>query len=107
MDALDEELQLLIQPQASVKGLPADMSDVTEFCYNQDKEHYYLHGEGALSADDIYNLQEHLFALHADEPHCKLAYDLEESIFHTYVAGSSISRHLGWDDTRIVFWYDN
>lgn len=96
-----------IIPQASIKDLPNDMSEVTEFCYLQDKSGMKLHGEGVLTAEDIRNLQNHLYELTNTELNYINKYDLEESIFRTYINGNSIASHQGWDDVRIIFWYDN
>lgn len=49
-----------IIPQASIKGLPDDISDITKICYEYDINGRHVHGEGALTANDIRNLQRHL-----------------------------------------------
>lgn len=107
LDCLDEMLRKDIRPQASIKSLPDDMSEVTKICYEQDKESYYLRDEGILTAKDIENLQAHLDELREKHPHWIGSCDLEEDIFRTYIADSAIASHRGWDDVRIVFWYDN
>lgn len=94
-----------ITPQASIKGLPDDLSEVTKFCHEQDSESYYLHGEGALTAEDLENLQEHLWEINEYDPKAK--WDLDTEIFRTYINGNAICAHQGWDDVRIVFWYDH
>lgn len=94
-----------IKPQASHHGLPADITEVTKICYEQDKKGYHIHGEGTLTAENIKNLQNHLWEVFPHVPKKEL--DLEETIFHTYINGNTIASHHGWDDVRIVFWYDN
>lgn len=93
-----------IYPKASVVGLPSDISEVTQHCYLQNAANMHLHGEGALTSDDLYALQEHLKEI--NDNYCK-RYDLEEDIFNTYINGNCIASHEGWDDARIVFWYDH
>lgn len=108
IDSFRKSTREQIIPQASVKGLPDNMSEVTEFCYQQDKEGVSVHGEGVLTAEDLKNLQKHLNEL--SERWCGRRctdYDLEEGIFKTYINGNTIALHQGWDDVRIVFWYDN
>ena len=112
-ERLDEENPMPwmkgIEPLASVKSLPEDISYVTSFCYEQDKNKYRIHGEGALLAEDIKNLQDHLCKLviiSGDEEWANSC-DLEIDIFHTFINDGSIALHRGWDDVRIVFWYDN
>ena len=85
--------------------LPADMSEVTAFCYEQDSNMCRLHGEFVLTAEDIKNLQKHLWEENEYDPKAK--WDLEDAIFHTYINGNTISAHQGWDDVRIIGWYDN
>lgn len=99
-----ESMRERIIPQASINHLPTDLSEVTRLCYQQDNEGYRLHGMGCLTATDIRNLQQHLNDI--NENSCK-RYDLEEDVFKTYINGNSIASHQGWDDVRIVFWYDN
>lgn len=102
LDSLSESLQKRVKPQASVKGLPNDLSLVTRVSYEQDKG-LGLHGEGVLTSTDIKNLQEHLWEFD-DRNGYRL--DLEWNIFRTYISSSAIHVHKGWDDARIVFWYD-
>ncbi len=100
---LREPIRSRIKPQASITGLPDDMSEVTKFCYNQDKHGMITHGEGVLTADNLRSLQSHL----REDNDFYIRYDLEEDVFRTYINGNSIASHQGWDDVRIVFWYDN
>lgn len=99
-----ESVKERICPQASVTGLPDDLSEITAFCYEQDKASCKLHGEGALTTEDLIRLQAHLKEIN-DSIYDK--YDLEEHIFRTYINGNAIASHQGWDDVRIVFWYDH
>lgn len=102
-----ESVRTKIHPQASITGLTDDISEVTAFCYEQDKKGYSIHGEGILTSNDIRNLQKHLYEINEQEQNYLHKYDLDETIFRTYINGNAISAHQGWDDVRIVFWYDN
>ena len=65
----------------------------------------FISSECVLSADDLLRLQNHLQELNPyDSP---MKWDLEDSIFCTYIGGNAIARHDGWDDARIICWYDN
>lgn len=88
-------------------GLPDDISPVTRICHEQDAG-YGLHHEGVLDADDIRELQDRLYDIHPETRRTGIdPLDLESSIFHTYIAGNCIASHQGFDDVRIVFWFDN
>lgn len=95
----------IIHPIASINELPNDMSEVTEFCYNQDKESFHVHGEGVLLAPDLRGLQYHLWDANEYDPKGK--WDIDEVFFRTYINGNSIILHQGWDDVRVIFWYDH
>lgn len=103
-DDFRESMRVRITPQASIQGLPNDLSEITAFCYEQDRKSCRLHGEGALTAEDLKHLQTHLRTIN-DNMHKR--YDLEEDVFYHYINGNCIASHQGWDDVRIVFWYDN
>lgn len=94
-----------IIPQTSIKGLPDDISDITKICYEYDINGRHVHGEGALTANDIRNLQRHLYELNEMELNYQNKWCLE-TLFKTYINDGTIASHKGWDDARIVFWYD-
>lgn len=99
LEDVKDELKGRIVRQASVKGIPQDVSDVTAVCYAQDKEGYHVHGEGVLTAGDLVRLQRQLYEL-------GLGLSLEDDVFKTYISDDTIAAHLGWDDARVVFWYE-
>lgn len=105
IDYLRDSVREKIHPNASGKGLPDDISEVTAVCYQMDKESYHLHDEGFLSTQDLRNLQQNIWDIYYFDP--KSAWDLEEHFFKTYINGNAIASHQGWDDVRIVFWYDH
>lgn len=91
---------------ASMRVLPDNMSEVTKVCYEQDKS-LGPHDVCVLDADGIRQLQLKLNRHYNDDDHNSKGCDLEWDVFHTYINGSSIAAHSGWDDVRIVCWFDN
>lgn len=77
----------------AVMGLPDNISEVTRFCYGQDKENMHLHRAGWIDTEAMCFITRNIA-------------DIEET-FHTYINGNAIVSHDGWDDVRIVFWYDH
>ena len=97
----------LFKPVASIKGLPEDISLVTKVAYEQDKGKG-VHHESVLTAEDIVKLQDLLYWAHPEVVRTGIdELDLEYSIFRTYINGNCIHSHQGWDDVRIVCWFDN
>ena len=80
-------------------------SEVTRKCFAQDCDSYRIHDMFVLQAEDLPVLQQRLWDAHTDKSILDL--DLEGSIFHTYVNGNTLAQHQGWDDLRIIGWYDN
>lgn len=98
------------EPIVPLRGLPSEvdgecMSEVTRFCYNQDRQGYRLHHEGYLLAEELVALQERLWDIFGDKG--KDEHDLEFGYFHTCINGNTIAQHQGWDDVRLIFWFDN
>lgn len=94
-----------IKPVAPIKGLPDDLSFVTAFCHEQDKKSYKIHHESWLGADELVTLQERMDDIFKDKD--PLERDLDYSYLHTYINGNSVASHQGWDDVRLIFWFDN
>lgn len=95
----------LIKPVASVKVLPDDISLVTRIGYEYDKNRG-LHNISVLTAEDLPMLQDQLYKLRPEvSPMGCDELDLEWSIFRTFVNGSALADHPGWDDLRIVCWF--
>lgn len=92
---------------ASTYRLPDDVSEVTRECYAQDNDRFSIHDVRVLDAYETEQLQlklnEHCNPLEKNGKGC----DLERDIFRTYVNSNAISAHDGWNDVRIVCWFDN
>ena len=97
-----------VKPVANIHTIPDDISFVTQMCLEQDKSGYFIHDEGVLTAEDLQLLQDRLYEYNPSiqRTGCD-ELDLEESVFRTYINGNTLSEHQGWDDLRIVFWFDN
>lgn len=92
------------------KGLPDDVTLVTL----RDADHWKLaaHNHSWVGVDEIVKLEQWLREQPADRS--ALEYDLEHSILHTYLGGSSFTawkiygdNYLGVEDVRFVFWFDS
>ncbi|MCB6366621.1 hypothetical protein LI291_10600 [Intestinibacillus massiliensis] len=92
-----------VQPIAEPRGLPDDISEVTSAEWEPYADNW--HTPSYLMADELPELQQRYQELRHDLH--SLDTDLEYGVFHTYVAGNSLSSHEGWKDLRIVFWFDN
>ncbi len=92
-------------PVVPLKGLPDDLSSLTQYCYELDTKSYRPHHQGWLSSDELQQLQRRLLELNpAVHP---LDVDLEVSYFHCYINGGSVASHQGFEDSRLIFWFDN
>lgn len=101
------ELKSRIRPVCAMDELPDNMSEVTKICLENDRD-CGLKGFGVIGEKAIMDLQAELNKLKDAAPeYLGEGCDLEENIFKTYISGSSIARHPGFDDVRIVFWFDN
>lgn len=86
--------------------LPEDMSAITRVCLEQSRS-LGLRGFGYLEAEDIDALQEELYRSTPEV--CRTGFDklnLEHNIFRTCIGGNTIAGHTGFEDSRIVYWYD-
>lgn len=99
------EIYERICPVARVDRIPGDISEVTRLCLESDSGDYQLKGFGMLDSDDLYRLQNLLWSFPGKygDPD----FDLEGGIFKTYINGGSIMDHRGFDDARVLFWFDN
>ena len=89
------------------QGLPDDISIVTKLCLEQEQG-YGAHHKGWLYDSDIRELQSRLYDIHPEITRTGIdELDLEHSIFSTYICGNSIASHDGFEDVRVVFWFDN
>lgn len=96
----------ILRPVAKINRLPDDMSFVTRACVEQNKP--YVYSPCVLSSKDLEELQDRLYQLNPGVRRTGIdELDLEYSIFRHYVNGSSLADHPGWDDLRIIIWYDN
>ena len=95
-----------LSPIVPLKGLPDDMSGLTMECYLLDaKDYMRLHHQGWLSSEELHVLQKRLIKLRSKTSPWET--DLEEAYFHCYIRGNAVSSHKGFDDSRLVFWFDN
>ena len=88
------------------RGLPEDLSFVTKHDWNQDRMGYRLHHAGWLKAEELRMLQQKLDEKFLDSKKA-MKYDLESELLHTYINGNALASHQGWDDLRLIFWFDN
>lgn len=82
--------------------LPEDASIITKISYKQDNERYTPKCLCVLPADSLVPLQNHLDDL--NDGHDR---DLEGAIFRTYINGNALAAHQGYEDLRIICWFDN
>jgi len=94
-----------LDPIVTPRGLPADISPLTSYCYALDEESYRLHHQGWLSSKELLALQCRLNEIYPEK--FSLEKDLEESYFHCYIDGGAIATHKGFDDARLIFWFDH
>lgn len=93
-------------PVVEPKGLPEDMSEMTQYCYQMSEEdNYNVHHQGWLSSDELWQLQQKLWDMNPTAD--RWEYDLEEEYFHCYIRGNAVSSHQGFDDSRLIFWFVN
>ena len=89
-------------------GMPADASIITRRCLELDTDQYgksIVNTAHVIDAAGIAALQD---AYRNARPELSLPEsDLEETIFHCYIAGNPIFAHDGFEDVRIVYWFDN
>lgn len=96
-----------LQPVVPPRGLPENLSFVTQHDWGQDSESYRLHHAGWLSADELFELQRRLNEVYRGSLLDRMDYDLEDGFLHTYINGNALASHQGWDDLRFIFWFDN
>ena len=94
------------RPLAAPRGLPPDLSEVTRISYGLDKDNGSLKGETWLGADEFVRLQERWNELNPGLG--SLEKDFEETVFSTYgPGGTAIATHNGFEDARVVFWFED
>ena len=81
------------------------MSGMTSYCYSLDEKNFHPHHRGWLSSEEVATLQRRLNELQPEKS--MLEKDLEEAYLHCYISDNAISAHRGFDDSRIVFWFDH
>jgi len=95
------------KPIVPPRGLPENLSFVTQHDWKQDSEGYSLHHAGWLSADELWELQAQINKLYSEPNTVSMASDLESGLLHTFINGNVLAMHQGWDDLRLIFWFDN
>jgi hypothetical protein len=101
-----------ILPVHKPKGLPNDISEVTEF--DADKWDVDGHSHSWLSAVELTILDDRWYVMHKDKDRWKENLDLEAHYFG-YLFGNSWGGFAkypndnpkGLEDVRFVFWFDN
>jgi len=88
-----------ITPISEPKGLPKDLSVVTQFAYEYEKDD--AHTESWLNRDEIKELAQWY------ENTYPRGISLECSILHSYCVGYSFKDKMYHEDARFVFWFDN
>lgn len=87
-------------------GLPKDLSLGTKLC-SEELRGYGMRCPGWLDSEQIRTLQDELYKMRPDVKRTGIdELDLEHSIFHTYINKNSIAGHSGFEDSRLVFWFD-
>ncbi len=93
-----------INPVCRINKIPDDISEVTSICLDMDAEVYRIKRFGVLEGSDLETLQHRLWKFNDSiDPE----WDLEDGLFNTYIGGNSIAGHNGFDDVRVIFWFDN
>lgn len=100
-----EALDCVQKSAAVIDGIPDDISVLTRMCFAQDQFMYKPYHLGWVSSHGLRLLQEEYREATPDVS--VLENDFEHSIFRCYVGGNAISMHDGFDDSRLVFWFDN
>lgn len=87
-------------------SLPGDASEITRLSHEQDNKRYVIHDLRVIPAESLEDLQ-----VKFSQSQCGRNYsldtDLEHSIFRTYINGNSLAEHQGYQDLRIICWFDN
>lgn len=102
-DGLDLDVYR-IQPVCGTREIPDDISEVTKTCLEYDSGAYKIHGTGVIGSEELKTLQKNLRTVFGPQ---NPNYDLEEGVFRTYINSGSIASHAGFDDVRVIFWFDN
>lgn len=96
-----------VGPIVEPRGLPDDLSFVTKFCFEQDAADGFGNKHvGWLSAEELRELQKRLDEHYRELHTSYIDHDLEAHYFSTYIAGGCVATHKGWEDARLVFWFD-
>ena len=96
-----------LQPVAPLRGLPENLSFVTQHDWKQDSENFRPHHVGWLKAKELIELQGRLNYIYAESTKNPISYGLESGLLNTFINGNSLASHQGWDDLRLIFWFDN
>ena len=130
LETYSEKYPVDFKPVPSIIGLPDNLSPVTRHVYERDKLNTPdIHHEGVATKDDLVEMQRILnlaeTTAKSDMQKFMLSkcgasamvndvltrfnpsLDLEEDVFHTYISGNAIHEHEGFDDVRVVFWFDS
>lgn len=100
-----------LRPVAGIQtGFPEDATLITKLCFEQDNKDYYggIHPEDVhvlTSGESLQALQQAIYATIPDPRRYRA--DLEADILHCYIHGNALASHQGFEDVRLVYWFDN
>lgn len=94
-----------IQPIFPVRGLPTDCSPITAWEYEQDTLRFTPKSTSVIVDNELPELQR-AYCEVSNTSLVDLTTDLEWTVFHTFVQGSSMAHHPEYDGLRIIFWFD-
>ncbi len=87
--------------------IPKAASVVTRTCYEEDCKRFVPREIGTIEADAIAKAQNLMYKLNPSVERTGIdKFDFEHSIFHAYINGGAISEHKGFEDVRIIYWFN-
>lgn len=102
----DRSLFDLFVAHGRTGDIPHDASIVTKRCYELAKRRYDPRNICVVQAEKLQALQDALHDAYG-EPRNVSPHDFEYNIFCTYVDEGTLAEHSGFDDLRVVCWFDN
>lgn len=102
----DKRLFDLFVARGQTSDIPYDASVVTKHCYELAKRRYEPRNVCVVRSGKLPALQDAIHDAYG-EPRNIARHDLEYNIFRTYVDEGTLAEHSGFDDLRVVCWFDN
>ena len=103
LDVAQARTDKKIVPMANMSGIPDNASAETRRGFDRDGAYFFTHSPGAIYASQLPRLKRMLEKV---DPCYRNGANLEEDVFHARVNDGTLTEHKGWDDLRIVFWFD-